>query len=148
MDAKRISVSVLVGGAVLYATGYLIFDVLFSEFYTANAGSAAGVPRESQIVWSVALSSLAYAGLIVFAMGNRGAAVTVGRGAIVGAIVGFLFWFSVDFYFYGATNLATLTRTVVDPILEFVHGGIGGAAIAGALRMLPASASGTQRAAG
>jgi hypothetical protein len=81
-------------------------------------------------VWAVALASLAYAALITFAMGNRTGTVSIGRGATIGAVVGFLLWFTVDFYFYGASNIANLTRTIVDPLLEFVHGGIGGAAIA------------------
>jgi hypothetical protein len=48
---------------------------------------------------------------------------------MVGAIVGFLMWFSVDFTLYGIQNVANLTRTVVDSFLEIIHGGLGGAAI-------------------
>jgi hypothetical protein len=48
----------------------------------------------------------------------------------VGAIVGFLIWCTTDFILYGATNIATLARTSVDPLLEIVHGGIAGAAVA------------------
>jgi hypothetical protein len=47
----------------------------------------------------------------------------------VGAVVGFLLWFTVDFVFYGISNISNLTLTVVDPLVELVHGGIGGAAI-------------------
>ena len=35
------------------------------------------------------------------------------------------------------TNIANLTRTVVDPLLEIVHGGIGGAVIAAVLVNMP-----------
>jgi len=49
--------------------------------------------------------------------------------ARIGAVVGFLLWFTVDFIFYGITNTANLTRTVVDPLLELIRGGIGGAVI-------------------
>jgi len=35
----------------------------------------------------------------------------------------------VDFVFYGISNISNLTLTVVDPLVELVHGGIGGAAI-------------------
>ena len=37
------------------------------------------------------------------------------------------------------TNIANLTRTVVDPLLETVHGGIGGLFIALVLGRMPAS---------
>ena len=53
--------------------------------------------------------------------------------------MGFLLWCTADFVIYGTTNIANLTRTVVDPLLEIVHGGIGGAAIAAVLGRMPAS---------
>jgi hypothetical protein len=55
--------------------------------------------------------------------------------------VGFLLWFTADFMFYGYTNLSTLTKTIVDPLLEIVHGGIAGAVIAAVLKKVPASGS-------
>ena len=137
MDAKRLTVATLVGGIVLYAVGYLIFTKAFAGFYAANVGTATGVDRDAEIVWAVALGSLAYAALIAYAMGNRAASPSIGEGAKIGAIVGFLLWFSVDFVLYGATNTANLTRTAVDPLLEIVHGGIGGAAMAAVLRAMP-----------
>ncbi len=197
MDAKRTFAAVIVGAAVLYGVGYLLFNMLFASFYAANAGTATGVDRDSQIFWALAVGYLAYAYLIVFALryrpnaaldGNRvrgrcdrrvpclvyrGLASTrptreprpgltgepdllgpaavaylayaylivfalryrpnagsMGTGFLVGATVGFLAWFMVDFIFYGISNIQTLTRTIVDPLLELVHAGIAGAVIA------------------
>ncbi len=62
-------------------------------------------------------------------MGRRGV-IGLGEGFKVGAIVGFLFWVCADFTLYGVENVSNLTRTVVDPLLEVVHRGIGGAVIA------------------
>lgn len=138
MDPKRFALATVIGGGVLYAVGYLIFTTAFGAFYAANAGSATGVDRSGQIVWAMAIANLAYAALITFTMGRRPVA-SVGEGAMVGAIVGFLIWCTVDFVLYGSTNIANLTRTVVDPLLEIVHGGIGGAAIAAVLRSGSAS---------
>ena len=128
MDAKRFLAGTVVGGIVLYAIGYLIFTVAFASFYAANAGAATGVDRPEELMWAVVLGSLGYAALICYAMGNRAAA-GPGAGARIGAIVGFLIWFSVDFILYGVQDVSNLTRTIVDPLLEIVHGGIGGAAI-------------------
>jgi len=139
MDTKRFLAGTIVGGIVLYAVGYLIFTMAFANFYAANAGSAMGVDRPEQLLWAMLLGNLGYAALICYAMDARLPA-GLGGGAKVGAIVGFLLWFTVDFILYGLTNLSNLTRTLVDPLLEIVHGGIGGAAIAFVVgRMKPAA---------
>jgi len=143
MDTKRVAAATVVGGIVLYAVGWIIFTKGFASFYAANAGSATGVNRATEIVWAVALGNFAYAALIVFAIGNRAASLTIADGLKIGAIVGFLLWFTVDFVLYGVTNTANLTRTVVDPLLEIVHGGIAGAAIAAVLRRSPAAVPAT-----
>lgn len=133
MDAKRLVIGTLVGGIATYVLGYLIFEMAFGAFYAANAGSATGVMRDVELVWAVALGSLSYAALVTLGMGNRAGSSTIGAGVKIGAVVGFLLWFTADFTLYGITNTANLTRTVVDPLLELVRGGIVGAVIGAAL---------------
>lgn len=128
MDSKRFLAGTIVGGIVLYVVGYLIFSVAFASFYAANAGTATGVDRTAELTWAVVLGSLGYAALICYAMGPRPVS-GLGGGLKVGAIVGFLMWFAVDFTLYGILNVSNLTRTIVDPFLELIHGGIGGAVI-------------------
>ena len=139
MGTKRFLAGTIVGGIVLYVVGYLIFSMAFASFYAANVGTATGVDRPAELMWAVVLGNLGYAALICYAMGARNSS-GLGGGAKVGAIVGFLMWFAVDFTLYGVLNVSNLTRTLVDPLLEIVHGGIGGAVI-GLLvaRMKPAS---------
>ena len=136
MDTRRLVIGTLVGGITLFVLGYLIFDLAFANFYAANAGSATGVARDAQLVWAVALGSLSYAALITLAIGSRVGSATIGAGVQMGAVVGFLLWFTTDFILYGITNLANLTRTVVDPLLELVRGGIGGGVTAVVLRKI------------
>ena len=130
MDIKRVAIGTLVGGIILYAVGYLIFDLAFGEFYAANTGSATGVERDPQLVWAVALGTLSYAALVTLGIGSRSSSSNAGAGIKVGAVVGFLLWFTVDFILHGITNVGNLTRTVVDPLLELVRGGIAGGVIA------------------
>ncbi len=130
MNTKRLVTGTLVGGIILYAVGYLIFDLAFADFYAANAGSATGVARDPQLVWAVALGSLSYAALVTLGIGSRADSSNIGAGVKIGAVVGFLLWFTVDFILYGVTNVANLTRAVVDPLLELVRGGIAGGVIA------------------
>jgi uncharacterized membrane protein len=136
MDTKRFAVGTVVGGIVLAVVGYLIFDLAFKNFYAANAGSATGVDRPSQIVWAMAIANAAYAALVTYAIERGSDDVTVSAGARIGAIVGCLVWATTDFVYFGSTNIHNLTVTIVDPLLEIVHGGIGGAAIVVALRAL------------
>jgi hypothetical protein len=74
VDTKRFLAGTVVGGIVLYVVGYLIFTIAFGGFYAANAGTATGVDRPSELVWAVLLGSFAYAALICYAMGPRNAA--------------------------------------------------------------------------
>ncbi len=132
MDSKRL-VATVVGGIVLLVTGYVIFNMLLMDFYTANVGTATGVDRDAPVVWALIVGNLLYAALITYAIGQRGAA-NITEGAMVGAIVGLLLWGTADITLYGFSNIANMTRTLVDPIVELVHGGLGGAVIAAMLR--------------
>jgi hypothetical protein len=140
MDTRRFVMGTLVGGITLFVLGYLIFDLTFAGFYAANAGSATGVDRETQLVWAVALGTLSYAALITYAIVNRPGSLTPAAGAAIGAAIGFLLWFTVDFTLYGITNISNLTRTILDPLLELVRGGVAGAVIAIVLTRMPALA--------
>jgi uncharacterized membrane protein len=130
MDAKRTVAALIIGAAVLYGVGWLLFDKLLLSFYQANAGSATGVMRESQVMWSMVVGYLFYAYAIIFALRFRPGAGSMGQGFLIGAAVGFLIWGTVDFIFYGIANINNLTVTIVDPLVEIVHGGIAGAVIA------------------
>ena len=39
MDTKKIVTGTLVGGVVLYAVGFILFQNLFAGFYAANSGN-------------------------------------------------------------------------------------------------------------
>jgi len=139
MDTRRFVIGTIVGAVMLFIVGYIIFDWLFASFYAANASSVTGVDRTEILYWALVLANLAYGALLMYAIENRGGTLSVLGGAKVGAIVGFLLWLTVDFTFYGYTNLSTLTRAIVDPLLELVHAGIAGAVVAAVLKKVPAS---------
>ena len=136
MSTKQWVAGTLVGGIVVFGVGYLLFVVLLADYYAANGGSATGVVREPPLVWAIAVGALAYAALIVYAMRAQAASMNVASGTKVGAIVGFLIWACADFTLYGGTNMSNLTITVVDPLVEVVHGGIAGAVLGAVLPKL------------
>ena len=133
MDIKRFIIGTIVGGIALYILGYVMFNLAFADFFAANAGSATGAWKDPQVIWAIALGTLSYAALITLAIGTRAGSTTIVEGLKVGAIVGFLMWFSADMIFYGIWNVWNLTAASVDTLLELVRGGIGGAVIAAVL---------------
>jgi hypothetical protein len=133
VDIKRFIIGTVVGAITLYILGYVIFDLVFAEFYAANAGSATGLVKDPQVIWAVALGTLSYAALLAFAIGTRAGSTTIVEGLKIGAIVGFLMWFGADFIFYGIFNISNLTLTIADSLLELIRAGISGAVIAAVL---------------
>ncbi len=136
MDTKRLIIGTIVGGIVLYILGYVIWEMVFADFFAANAGSATGVFRDNPVIWALALGTLSYAALITLAIGTRGGSATIVDGLKVGAIVGFLMWFGSDFIHYGIGNVSNLTATIADSLLELVRAGISGGVIAAVLGMI------------
>jgi uncharacterized membrane protein len=129
MDAKKWLAGTVVGGVVLWLLGMLIWQVLLSGFFTANAGGAIDLVREAPIYWAGILGTFAIAALVTTALGWAGS-FSLSEGFRVGAIVGFLLWFGVDFLHYASLDRWNLTATIADPILELIRTGIGGAVIA------------------
>ena len=129
MDKKKIAIGTLVGFVVLYALGFAFWQVLFTDFFAANEGSATGVDRETPILWAMILGTLFYAKAISLALDSRGST-SLMDGAMVGATVGILLWGTVDFILFGLTNLNTLTGAIADIVLEGVRAGIAGAVVA------------------
>ena len=130
MNAKQLTVGIIVGTLVSMIVGYVIWNVLAADFFASNMGSATGVMRDTQLLWAVLIGTASYTALIALALGAQSGELTIAGGLKVGAIVGFLVWFSVDFILFGVMNVDTLTSAIVDPILEAIRGGITGAAIA------------------
>jgi TctA family transporter len=139
MDGKRFVIGTLVGGITMFVLGYLIFELTFGAFYSANMGSATGARRDVDLVWALALGNLSLAALITLAVAGWPGVITIGKGFKIGAIVGFLVWLGVDFIHYGILNISNLTLTIVDPLLEIVHAGITGAVIGAVLGRLAES---------
>jgi len=133
VDIKRFIIGTVVGAITLYALGYLIWELAFADFFAANAGSATGVVKDPQVIWALALGTLSYAALLTLAIGTRAGSATIVEGLKIGAIVGFLMWFSVDFIHYGIGNVSNLTATIADALLELIDAGISGAVIAAVL---------------
>lgn len=140
MDIKRLAIGTIVGGIVLHILGYLIFDVAAAGFYAANQGPASGAFRDVPMQGSMFVANLAYAALITLGLLSRGTVPSIGAGALIAAVIGFLVWLQADVFIYSYTTIRPLPVVIVDPLLEFVHAGVSGAVIAAVLARVPKSA--------
>ena len=136
MNAKKLVVGIVVGTIVAMIVGYIIFDLLVSDFYAANMGSAVGVMRESQMLWAVIVGTAAYAALITYVLGLQPGQSTIVAGLKTGALVGLLLWGTADFILLGVMNVHTPVLAVVDSLLETLRASIVGAAVAAVLAKL------------
>ena len=126
---KRLIIGSVVGAAVLYALGIVLWGMLFAEFFFDNTGSATGVPREQAILWAAIVGALLYGAFLTLALGSRGATAVMDA-SMVGAVVGLLLWGTADFILFANFNLNNLSATIADTVLEGVRAGIAGAIIA------------------
>lgn len=126
MDTKRLAIGTIVGAIVLYLLGYLIWDILFADFFAENAGTAVGVEREAPLQWALILGMLLYGLLLALALEAFEVGSNAIKGLIVGAVTGLLVWGTADITLYSLNNVSTLTGAIADTILEGVHGGVTG----------------------
>lgn len=130
MNIKRLVIGTIVGGVVIFLLGYLIWDMIFAGFFEANQIPAAtALDRETYLIWAEALGALAYALLITLGLERGSGEATLVDGLEVGAVVGFLLWFTADFTLYSLRETSTLTAVIADPLLEGVRGALAGLAI-------------------
>ena len=130
MNMKRLTIGSVVGLVALYVLGIVIWEMVFTDFFAANAGPAEGVLRESPVMWAVVIGSLFYAVLLTLAIENQSGESSLATGLKIGAVIGVLLWGTTDFVLYGYQNVNNLTATIADVVLEGIRGGITGAVIA------------------
>ena len=133
MTTQRFAIGTLVGGLVLFFLGYLVFVVLFGDFFAANAGTATGVQKDPIDFVTLAIGQLAWGAVLTLILGWASVS-SVGQAARVSALAGLLFFYGIDLTMFATANTSTLTLAVVDPILAAALFGVAGAAIAAVTR--------------
>ena len=133
MTTQRFAIGTLVGGLILFFLGYLIFGIVFRDFFAANAGTATGVEKMPFDFVSLAIGQLAWGAALTLILGWASVS-SVGQAARVSATVGLLFFFGIDLTMFATSNTQNLKAAVVDPILAAALFGVAGAAIAAVTR--------------
>jgi uncharacterized membrane protein len=127
---KNAIIATVVGTVVLFVLGYVIWGMVFVDFFEANVGAATNVAREAPIIWAQILGCVLYGAAITLAIQGKGESADVMAGLTTGAIVGVLIWGTADITLFSINQVNNLTGTIVDIVLEAVRGGITGAVVA------------------
>lgn len=129
MNAKQFAIGTLVGAVVLFLLGFVVYAVLLESFYTANAGSAAGVSKENMNMPLLFVGNLAMGALLTYIYLQWAGISTFGAGFKAGLIIGLLATLSWNLIMYSTTNIMNLTGTLVDVVVYALMIGITGGVI-------------------
>ncbi len=130
MNTKRFLFGGIAGGIAFFLLGYLFYGMLFSDFFTRNAGSASGVARQMDqfVWWALILGNLLF-GFLLSYVEIKAKIRTLGAGLVAGAILGILFAASYDFTSYGTSHLMTMQSVWADIVILGVMAAIAGAVV-------------------
>jgi hypothetical protein len=95
------------------------------------------IGRATSLQWRSLPAISVYALLVTLALESRAGVPSIRNGFIIGAVIGYLGWLGAHFSYYATTEIITYNLLIVDPLNEFFHTGIAGAAIAAVLARIP-----------
>ncbi len=130
MSLTRFLVATIAGGVVLLFLGFILYAVLFTGFFAANAEQgAASVAKDPPVMLFIYLSELVLAALLCLVIGCWAKVSGAGAGFRTGAVFGFLLSLSISMMFYGTVNYMNLQATLLDVVLTTVRISLAGAVI-------------------
>lgn len=121
----KLLVSTLAGGITYFLLGFLIYGIIFMDFFTPPED----VVKDPMAMWAMAVSCLVWALLISVVCQRWANARNFKDGAIVGAILGALMALSVNLSMYSMYSFVSLNNVVLDFFLAGVTSGITGGVI-------------------
>lgn len=133
----RTLVAALVAAVVGFLLGWVLFGMALAGFYEANMNHYDGFMKpEGEMNLALMFLSNLCVGLVLAYCCNRMGAKNLVSGALASAIIGFLFYLSVDLGFMSMTNMfANSTMVVVDVLANTVWATCMGAAVGAVLGM-------------
>ncbi len=132
MNTNKILIAGLIGWVVALLCGFLAYDLLLGDFFSANTGSATGVLRaDDEMEWiPMLLGHLTWGLFFALVFGRWANISTFVTGAKAGAVLGFLVVCSFDLINYGSTNIMNLTGVIADIVVMTLISTIVGGVVA------------------
>jgi hypothetical protein len=125
MNTNKFIAGGIVAGVVYFFLGYLFYGLIFKSFFDQNGFP---VDMSKMIWWALIVASLAAGFLIAYVL-NKAGAVTVGRGLVIGFVVGLLMELNIDYTQYAIGQTITKEGFVLDLIITAVIVAVAGAVV-------------------
>jgi hypothetical protein len=100
----RILRGTLFGGIAYFLLGWLIYGILFMDFFSANMNQCAGRPEGVMVWWALILSNLTGAFLLTLILKWYGAK-KIADGLTTGALFGFLLGVTMGLSFWSMSTM-------------------------------------------
>lgn len=135
MSIVRYAMALIVGTLVLLVLGFILYAMVFTGYFAANAEPGAGaVAKDPPDMLFIYLSELILAALLCVVIGCWAGVSGMVAGFRTGAVFGFLLSLAISMMFYGTVNYMNLQATLFDVVLTTVRVAVAGAVIGMVLR--------------
>ena len=135
MSIVRYAMALIVGTLVLLVLGFILYAMVFTGYFAANAEPGAGaVAKDPPDMLFIYLSELILAALLCVVIGCWAGVSGMVAGFRTGAVFGFLLSLAISMMFYGTVNYMNLQATLFDVVLTTVRVAVAGAVIGLVLR--------------
>jgi hypothetical protein len=116
----RIIKGTIIGGALFFFLGWLVWGILLSGFMAENTNQAFNRPENEMVWWALIISNLLL-GLLMTLVLKWSGVTTVKASAATGAIFGLLYALTIDLSMYSMTTMTSnLMVIIVDAIVYSV----------------------------
>ena len=129
MNSQKFIIGGIAGGIVFFILGWVIYGMLLKDFMNGNIAPGTMRADSDMIWWALVVGNLAMGFLLAYVIG-KGGAISAGKGAGTGFVLGLLVCLSYDLITYAtSTTLTSLKGVAADVAATAVMGAIGGAVV-------------------
>ena len=131
MDMKKFVLASLAGGVMAFATGFVFYGVLLSDFMEANSAPELmkAVPDWAPLI----LGELVFAAFLTLILSRWSGIGSFAAGAKAGAMLGLLLGLGLNLVFYATMNMIEAVVIPVDTLVTLVRMSLSGGAIGAVL---------------
>jgi hypothetical protein len=128
MNTQKFLIGSLIGGVVLFLSGYLFYMLLLGSFFETHS-LGGNYMKDPPDMLFIILGNIANGALITYIFTKWAGIKTAATGAQAGATIGVLTGLAWDLLMFGTANLMDITGTLVDIIIVTVMMAAAGAAV-------------------